>query len=185
MCKHPYTHSIFANREGVVTFLLQQTICMCVVLESGRDGRVEKEREVVKWRGTEGRFGLKRDIRDGMTCHHYICFSYCLLLLSWGCLASIHLSTAYSTHTCTHEHGLSLAICPHGGFIKCPYLYTEITAQIQPSSSLEQHFQVPGSHAAKQCSFRVKLHFSLKYIYKKMYPLPCKKIFFIKSWQMI
>ncbi len=95
--------------------------------------------------GNRGGFGLKRDIRDGMTCHHYICFSYCLLLLSWGCLACIHLSTAYSTHTCTHKHGLSLAICPHGRFIKCPYLYTEITAQIQPSSSLEQHFQVPGS----------------------------------------
>ncbi len=142
-----------------------KTICIYVVLERGRDGRV------VKWRITEGRFGLKRDISDGMTCHHYICFCYCLLLLSWGCLASIHLSTACNTHTCTHKHGLSLTICPHGGFIKC-HIYTQsLTAQIQPSSSLDQHFQVPGSHAAKQCSFRVKLHFSLKYKKKSSFTL--------------
>lgn len=181
VCKICATTLFFVNREGVLTFLLQhtgksKTICIYVVLERGRDGRV------VKWRITEGRFGLKRDISDGMTCHHYICFCYCLLLLSWGCLASIHLSTACNTHTCTHKHGLSLTICPHGGFIKC-HIYTQrLTAQIQPSSSLDQHFQVPGSHAAKQCSFRVKL---------KNHPLPCKKIFFsnlylkMKSWQII
>lgn len=126
VCNHTYAYFWEQKRFLDIFITTGKTMCIYVVIERGRDNRAEKEREMVKWRGTEERFGLKRDIRDWMTCHHYICFNYCLLLLSWGCLASIHLNTPSNTRSYTHKHSLSRTICPHGSFVNCPYLYTEI-----------------------------------------------------------
>lgn len=130
MCSPPYAYSIFANRRCPDIFYcnIQAKVKLSVFMLFLKEEEMAEWRRREKWwNGGEQRGGLV--LREILVMEWHVnttSVSTTACYCSAGAVWHPSISALHATHTCTHKHGLSRTICPHGSFIKCPYLYTEI-----------------------------------------------------------